>query len=60
MIREEYSDEGIIFYVTRYDKALDELVITANGDEDTAHMMNEEVVNSHIIITKESFKKEQQ
>ena len=59
MIREEYSDEGLIFYVARYDKALDELVITANGDEDTAHMMNEEVVNSHIIITKESFKKEQ-
>ena len=56
MIREEYSDEGLIFYVARYDKALDELVITANGDEDTAHMMNEEVVNSHIIITKESFK----
>ena len=56
MIREEYSDEGLIFYVARYDKALDELVITANGDEDTAHMMNEEAVNSHIIITKESFK----
>lgn len=56
MIREEYSDESLIFYVARYDKALDELVITANGDEDTAHMMNEEVVNSHIIITKESFK----
>lgn len=59
MIMEEYSDEGLIFYVARYDKGTDELVISANGDEDTAHMMNEEAVNSHIIITKESFKKEQ-
>lgn len=59
-IQEIYSDESTIFYHASYDKSTGKISLSAGGDEDTDHMINEEKVESHvIIITKESFKKEQ-
>lgn len=58
--QEIYSDESTIFYHASYDKSTGKISLSAGGDEDTDHMINEEEVESHIIIiTKESFKKEQ-
>lgn len=58
--QEIYSDDSTIFYSAGYDKRTKELSFSAGGDEDTAHLMNEETVESHVvIITKELFKKKQ-
>lgn len=58
--QEIYSDESTIFYHASYDKSTGKISLSAGGDEDTDHMINEEEIESHvIIITKESLKKEQ-
>lgn len=57
--QEIYQDESTIFYHASYDRSTGKISLSAGGDEDTDHMINEEEVESHvIIITKESFKKE--
>lgn len=59
--QEIFSNESTIFYSAGFDKSTKELSLSAGGDEDTDHMINAEVVESHVVvITRESLKKEQQ
>lgn len=58
-VTEEYSDESTIFYHASYDRETEVIDIFAGGDEITADLFDEDMVDDHIIITKESFKKEQ-
>lgn len=57
-VTEEYSDESTIFYHASYDRETEVIDIFAGGDEITADLFDEDMVDDHIIITKESFKKE--
>ena len=57
--QEIYSDESTIFYHASYDRETEVIDIFAGGDEVTADLFDEDMVDDHIIITRESFKKEQ-